>query len=109
MINLLGADFQIWRSSFTEQGRKRRSKMNTPMSLAEPVLEHALDAGLSARMRVTGSSMRPFSRAGDVLEFAPAGTASPRHGEILLVRRDDGGLVLHCVTRFQRIRFLSSW
>jgi hypothetical protein len=57
-----------------------------------------LDAGLRVRVRVHGASMRPALRDGDRVELEPL-RGPPRRGEVVMARRDDGGVLLHRVVR----------
>jgi len=54
------------------------------------------------RVAVTGASMRPFIRSGDVVELSAADGALPRPGAVVLVEAAGGRLLLHRVTASAR-------
>ena len=66
-----------------------------------PVIRAALARGQRVRMTVTGSSMLPFLRDGDMVELEPA--PALRLGDMVLVRTDPPGgserYVLHRIMR----------
>ena len=63
-----------------------------------PLLEGQLRQGVSCRFRVTGSSMYPFVRPGDVVTVSPAGADGVRLGDIVACAKPGGGgMVLHRV------------
>lgn len=62
-----------------------------------PVIRAALERGQRVRMTVTGSSMLPFLRDGDVVELEPA--PAPRLGDMVLVQCPEERNVLHRVVR----------
>lgn len=63
------------------------------------VSEQVLLQGGSARFAVSGDSMYPFLRSGDVVEVAAPTGRGVRVGDLALVKRDDGGYVLHRICR----------
>ena len=69
-----------------------------PMEQLVPLLEEQLRHG-SARLPVTGSSMRPMLHGGrDIVSLARL-TGHPRRGEVYLYRRENGQYVLHRLIR----------
>lgn len=64
-----------------------------------PLVRVALEQGGQARLTVTGMSMRPFIRSGDIVELAAVtiDTLIPR--TIVLVKAAEGRYLLHRVTR----------
>lgn len=79
--------------------------MNIPVDILIPLLqETTLQRGAHARLTVSGSSMLPFMRQGDVVELAPV-AAMPQNGALVLLRRDEGTYVLHRVVRVSTDRF----
>ena len=68
-------------------------------ALLPKVLEAVLGRGRSARMTVTGASMRPMLRSGDRVTITPCTAADAHIGDLLLYRRPDGGLALHRLVR----------
>lgn len=69
-----------------------------------PVIRASLERGQRVRMTVTGSSMLPFLRDGDVVELEPA--PAPRLGDLVLVQTIPPGAaeryVLHRIVRMDR-------
>ena len=63
------------------------------------VLEAILEAGRRAQMTVTGTSMGRTLRSGDRVTVAPCAPDDARIGDLLLYRREDGGLALHRLVR----------
>jgi len=59
--------------------------------------EEILQAGHRLRFQAYGSSMRPFIRAGDILEIERSGKSTIQRGDILLFRRSDSKLSAHRV------------
>ena len=76
--------------------------MILPGRVLMPVLRAALERGQRVRLTVTGSSMLPFLRDGDVVELEPA--PAPRPGDMVL-RTDPPGAaehyVLHRIVRME--------
>jgi len=58
--------------------------------------ESLLGSGWTLRLRVSGSSMKPFLRKGSLLRIAPC-SPEPTVGEIVLFRAASGRLVVHRV------------
>lgn len=74
--------------------------MIVPSRELMPLVRDALGRGQRVRMTVTGTSMWPFLRDGDVVELEPAGTL--RVGDVVLVETARDGTahyVLHRVVR----------
>lgn len=63
-----------------------------------PVIRAALERGQRVRMTVTGSSMWPFVRDGDLVELEPL-RAMPRAGDVLLAQCQGERYVLHRAVR----------
>ena len=67
-----------------------------------PIVRAALERGQRVRMTVTGGSMFPFLRDGDVVELEPALTL--RLGDMVLVQTDSSDVieryVLHRIVRW---------
>jgi len=78
--------------------------MILPSDALMPVIRDALERGQRVRMTVTGSSMWPFVRDGDVVELEPA--PAPRSGDMVLVQTNPQGsadrYVLHRVVKVDR-------
>lgn len=61
------------------------------------LLRQLLDDGLSVRLKVTGSSMSPFVRSGDLVTLAPPGDHPIRRGDVVGVLVGHRWLVIHRV------------
>ncbi len=59
------------------------------------LLGDLLRAGQAVRLEVTGHSMAPFLRAGDVLTIAPCQGASPSQGEVVAFAPREDRLLVH--------------
>jgi hypothetical protein len=59
------------------------------------LLADLLRAGQSVRLEVTGHSMAPFLRPGDVLTIAPCRGASPSQGEVVAFAPREDRLLVH--------------
>jgi signal peptidase I len=59
------------------------------------LFQHILDSGLRLRVRVTGRSMRPMVRSGDVALVAPVSNRALFPGDLILFRNRHGQPVLH--------------
>jgi len=63
-----------------------------------PIIVELLESGQTARITVTGDSMRPFLKPGrDSVELAKTSFQEIRKGDIVLIRRTNGIYVLHRV------------
>lgn len=71
------------------------------LALARPetteLIGDLLGRGSSVRIRVTGRSMAPLLKGGEVLTIEPAGASTLRLGDIVLFRRE--GPVIHRLVR----------
>ena len=72
--------------------------MILPAHEVMPIVCGALQRGQHVRLTVTGSSMRPFIRHGEVVELAPA-EGAVAFGDIVLARVPGGPYVIHRVIR----------
>lgn len=54
-----------------------------------------LRQGLTVRIRVSGSSMRPLLQGGELVEVVPLEQASPRLGDILFIRSRQNTPLIH--------------
>ena len=61
--------------------------------------EDILNRGLSLRIKVTGKSMTPFLKGGEIITIKKAALASLRKGDLLFFRNPDGHPVLHRIVR----------
>jgi len=66
------------------------------------LFEDLLRRGLSIRVRVTGCSMAPFLKGGEVLTIKPAHPASLRRGDLIFYKDGCGAPVLHRLVRMDR-------
>jgi signal peptidase I len=69
---------------------------------ADNLIEELLTAGNSVRVKVTGRSMAPFLRGGEILTIQPAAGRRLRIGDIVLFRSSQGRHVIHRVVRVDR-------
>jgi signal peptidase I len=65
-----------------------------------PVIIAALERGQSVRLTVSGSSMLPFIRGGDVVEIEGV-HSPPRLVDVVLARFPEGTFVVHRVVRIE--------
>jgi hypothetical protein len=72
--------------------------MIAPSREVLPIIRATLERGQRVRMTVSGTSMLPFLRDGDVVELEPLG-AAPRAGDVVLAQGPAGPCVLHRVVR----------
>jgi|WetSurSiteA1Bulk_404760.scaffolds.fasta_scaffold52201_1 signal peptidase I len=73
--------------------------MRAPCTDIVPLVRDALQQGGRARLTVTGVSMRPFIRSGDVVELASVTAPTLTLGVVVLVETPEGQYLLHRVTR----------
>ena len=66
------------------------------------LFEDILDSGSSLRVRVTGRSMTPFLRAGDVVVIRKVPVSSLRIGDLIFFKNRQGFPMLHRVVRRRR-------
>lgn len=69
------------------------------VALAAALIEDLLSSGLDARIEVTGASMRPLLRGGEIVTVERADPESLAPGELVLCRSGAGRLVLHRLVR----------
>lgn len=58
-----------------------------------------LNRGLGLRVRVTGGSMRPFLRGGEIVTIKKVPCSELRRGDLIFFNSPDGVLVLHRLVR----------
>jgi len=68
-------------------------------SVAGQLIADLLERGLEVRVRVTGESMRPLLRGGELATVVPVLPASVRRGDLVLWKDAAGSLVLHRMVR----------
>lgn len=68
-------------------------------SVAGDLIADLLGRGLEVRVRVTGGSMRPLLRGGELATVIRVPPRSLRRGDLVLWRSVEGGLLLHRVLR----------
>ncbi len=69
---------------------------------AQELFEQLLGEGRSIRVRVTGRSMVPALRGGEVLTIEPAQASSLRIGDIVFIRHPVLGPAIHRLVRIRR-------
>jgi signal peptidase I len=67
------------------------------------LFEDILNRGLSLRIQVTGRSMTPFLRGGEILTIRKVNDDSLRRGDLLFFRDKAGHPILHRIIRKQRL------
>lgn len=71
-----------------------------------PTMLYLLNNGQRIRLTVTGDSMKPFLREDiDSVELSKASFDKLRFGQIVLIRRDNGQLILHRVVARKKDAF----
>lgn len=75
--------------------------------LLSELLRGLLEDGLPVELRVTGSSMSPFVRSGDVIVLSPRPASAIRLGDVVAFLRGEARLVVHRVVRRRRDGFLT--
>ncbi|MCP4656076.1 MAG: hypothetical protein GY856_11740 [bacterium] len=78
----------------------------SPELLSE-LLGELLEEGLPVELRVTGSSMSPFVRSGDVIVLSPRPAAAIRLGDVVAFLRGEKRLVVHRVVSRRGEGFLT--
>jgi len=78
--------------------------MNIPIRHLGPLLDELIKDGKRVRLTVSGSSMFPFIRNGDVVEIEGL-NSKIRVGDVLLVRKNEEIYVLHRVVKVEKGRF----
>lgn len=68
-----------------------------PPEHVRELLRQLLAEGSSVRLRVSGSSMSPFIRGGDLVTLAPLGGRPVRRGDVVAVAAGGRWLVIHRV------------
>lgn len=66
------------------------------------LFEECLNSGLDLRVRVTGKSMSPFLRGGEMLTIKKVPTHTLRKGDLILFLTGEGSPVLHRIIRFRQ-------
>lgn len=84
---------------FTNQGRPQNDAGAETLSRdrLHDLLHRLLDEGLAVELRVTGASMSPFIRGGDLLTLTPKGRRTVRPGDVVAFLADGQSLVIHRV------------
>jgi translation initiation factor IF-1 len=70
-------------------------------SLSAVLAAELLEAGHDLRVRVSGNSMRPFLKDGDVVTIRKTPLAALKKGDILFCRCDNDVLILHRLLKTQ--------
>jgi signal peptidase len=66
---------------------------------AYELLEDILNSGAAIHTRVTGFSMAPFIRSGEVVTLRKVTPSVLRKGELILFRNSEGRLILHRIVK----------
>ncbi len=78
--------------------------VETLSSRPEPLVLDLLAGGVSVELPVTGGSMSPHVRSGDVLTLAPIDDRRLRLGDVVAFPRPEGRLVIHRVVALEEGR-----
>jgi hypothetical protein len=78
--------------------------MNVSIRHLGPLLDELIKDGKRVRLTVSGSSMFPFIRDGDVVEIEGL-NSKIRVGDVLLVRKNEETYVLHRVVKIEKDKF----
>lgn len=94
--------FFLWRIKLL----KETEHLFTEATQADLVrlFDDILQTGSSLRMKVTGRSMAPFLKAGEVVTVRRVPVPSLRRGDLILFRTADNQLILHRIIRKKRSR-----
>jgi hypothetical protein len=80
--------------------------LKVPFRHIEPLLSDAFLRGDRIRISVTGTSMQPWIKGGDLLELEAVDSDRVRVGEVVLAKRQDETHVLHRVVKLQDDRVM---
>ena len=78
---------------------RNTSKIEHNSMRAMELFEGLLSEGLTLRLKVTGRSMNPFLKSGDVVSVKQSSITSLHSGDLILFRNTHGMPVLHRVIR----------
>ena len=76
--------------------------MSEPMKLG--LFEDILNDGISLRVKVTGRSMAPFLRGGEILTIKKVPYTSLQKGDLIFFRNPHGFPVLHRLTKKKNVQ-----
>ena len=85
-------------SSLFQQGHKEidREALEKPVEAeALTLFEDILERGLSLRVRVTGESMKPFLRGGEIMTIKKESPDALRKGDLIFFKNGHGPPFLH--------------
>jgi hypothetical protein len=75
--------------------------------LLAQLLAERLTSGEAASLRVTGHSMTPSIRAGDLITLEPLRGLRPRSGDVLAIALPEGRLLVHRLVGWRRGRLVT--
>ncbi|MCI5131494.1 MAG: hypothetical protein D3904_08200 [Candidatus Electrothrix sp. EH2] len=91
------------------------NKVSSVISIREQgafeLIRSLLHQGISVRVRVSGRSMQPLLKDGDIVELAPVEEPYPRIGDIVFFRDQSGNPLLHRLIRRRyrdKLRYLQT-
>ena len=77
--------------------------MASVISIRDPgafdLMQSLLHQGITVRIQVSGNSMQPFLKGGEIVEIAPLDAEYPKIGDIVLFRDQHGNPLLHRLIR----------
>lgn len=93
----LSSLFQHRHDGHSQEGRQQLFETE-PLTLFENILEN----GLSLRVRVTGQSMTPFLRGGEILTIKKEPHNALRKGDLIFFKNSQGTPLLHRIIQKKR-------
>ncbi|MEW6358021.1 MAG: signal peptidase I [Planctomycetota bacterium] len=90
-----------WRNSSPDEP-PGRGGISPPFAERIEFFEAILRRGADVRVRVTGRSMAPFLRDGDIVTLRAVPFSSLRWGDVIFFRNAEGLAVMHRIVRWRR-------
>lgn len=87
----------------TGQSRLEFTESFPDTEKAFSLIESLLDSGMDVQVRVTGRSMRPFIKSGDVVVLRKVRIRTAKLGDIVYFRDEHGKCILHRLMEVSRI------
>lgn len=84
-----------------EQGTEQ-TEMKTLRKDFMDLFEEIINTGSGLRIRVTGRSMQPFLKGGEMLTIQPASSALLKRGDLILYRNRQGEPMLHRIIKIRK-------
>lgn len=84
-----------------EQGAEQ-TEMKTPRKDLMDLFKEIINTGSGLRIRVTGRSMQPFLKGGEMLTIQPASSAFLKRGDLILYSNRQGEPMLHRIMKISK-------